>query len=228
VADLDLEARRSLQVEAEHAVVVVAPEPARNSQLGCPQTVEGGTDVVAIVGLEHHVVQLLRQLERRASQGDGVVAGVAVVEAHFERDALGDLHLEPVRLAEAEAVGQERDGLFVRHRRQYDVAESHAVREETVRHQRRREWGRCVGGGEDDLDVGSPRRLHPGQPSDPTIFSRAAVLDHREARRLEARDRAVEPFGIDRFESDRHGVVRRAALDDESVRPSVDTPSARA
>ena len=117
-----------------------------------------------LVGLEHHVVQHLRQVEGRPSQCDGVMACVAVVEAHLERDALGDLRLEPVRLAEAEAVGQEGGRLLEGRRGQHDVAESHLVGQESPRDQRRRERGRCVGQAEDDLDVGPPGRRGPGQP----------------------------------------------------------------
>ena len=84
MAELDLEAGRRLQVEAEHAVVVVTAEPVRDRQLGGPRAVERGPDVVAGVRLEHHVVEALRQIERRARQRDGVVPRVAVVEAHLE------------------------------------------------------------------------------------------------------------------------------------------------
>jgi hypothetical protein len=62
VAHLDEEAGGAGDVEAEHAVVVVASEPVGDGQFGGPGPVERGPDVVALVDLEHHVVQLLGQL----------------------------------------------------------------------------------------------------------------------------------------------------------------------
>ena len=103
MADLDLEAGRAGDVEAEHAVVVVAAEAVRDRQVGGPRPVERGADVVAVVGLEHHVVQRLRQLERRPGERERVVPFVAVVEADLEHDAAAELHLEPVGLLQARA-----------------------------------------------------------------------------------------------------------------------------
>ena len=59
---------------------------------------------------------------------------VAVIEAHFEFDALRDLHLEPVRLREAEAVDQEGMRLVERSRREHRVPEPDAFGEEPARH----------------------------------------------------------------------------------------------
>ena len=82
------------------------------------------------------MVQRLGQVERRLGQGEGVVARVAVVEAHLELDALGDLHLQPVRLRHAEPVGDERMGLVEGGGGEHDVAEPDPVGEEPARHQR--------------------------------------------------------------------------------------------
>ena len=83
------------------------PSPFGIGEIGCPHAVERGADVVALVRLEHDVVQRLRQVERRLRERKRVVPRVAVVEADFEFDARRDLHLEPVRLREAEAVDKE-------------------------------------------------------------------------------------------------------------------------
>src|SRR5215471_9609479 len=87
VADLDLEPGRALHVEAERAVVVVAAQPVGERQAGGQRPVERPADVVELVGLDHHVVQRLGELERGAGDGQRVVAGVAVEEPDQEVDA---------------------------------------------------------------------------------------------------------------------------------------------
>ena len=46
IADLDQEPGGACDVEAEHAVVVVASEPVRNGEARRPRPIERGTDVV--------------------------------------------------------------------------------------------------------------------------------------------------------------------------------------
>jgi hypothetical protein len=85
------------------------PSPLGIGEVTGPRPVERGADVVAVVGLDHDVVQHLGQVERRAGQCHRVMAGVAVEEPDLELDAGGELHLQPVGLPEAEAVGEECD-----------------------------------------------------------------------------------------------------------------------
>jgi hypothetical protein len=96
VADLDLEAGRQCDVEAEHLIVGMLAEAAGDGAARFPRAVEGVADVVAVGDLDHEVVQLLGQVERCPHQCQRVVPRVAVVEADLELDARGDLGLEPV------------------------------------------------------------------------------------------------------------------------------------
>ena len=79
------------------------PRPFGIGRPGRPCPVEGGAHVVAIVGLEHHVVQGLRQVERCVGESQRVVPFVAVVEADLEHHAAAEVHLEPVGLLAARA-----------------------------------------------------------------------------------------------------------------------------
>ena len=117
-----------------------------------------------------------------------MVALVAVVEADLELDARGDLHLQPVRLAEAEAVDEERVRLVERGRGEHDVPEPDAFGEEPAGHERRRERRRPLGRGR-----GRPRRARPtgrwsargARPGGPRTSSSAAS-DERRSRRPRA------------------------------------------
>src|SRR5918995_7084398 len=84
VADLDLEAGRRCDVEAEHLIVGMLAEAAGDGAARFPRAVEGVADVVAVGDLDHEVVQLLGQVERCPHQCQRVVPRVAVVEADLE------------------------------------------------------------------------------------------------------------------------------------------------
>jgi hypothetical protein len=228
VADLDHEAGGTGDVEAEHAVVVVHPEAVRDDKARRPRPVEGGAHVVAAVRFDHQVVQFLGQVERRLGQGQGVVARVAMVEAHLELDALGDLHLQPVRLGHPEPVGDEGVGLVEGGGGEHDVAEPDAVGEEPARHQLRcvRRGGVLEAG--DQLDRDPPRRHRPSEAPDPP--SRTLVVAARlgaEAGDVEASDEGVEGGVVAGVQADEGTVVGRAGLDDHALGLVVVTPCRR-
>ena len=146
-----------LHVEAEHAVVVVTAEPVRDRQARCPRPVEGGADVVALAGLDHDVVQHLGQLERRPGQGDGVVALVAVVEAHLAA------RCPPRSPSRASRTGRcpspsvrKRCDSSKRGRGEHDVAEADALGEEATGHERRRERRVGVLAARSTISTGTP------------------------------------------------------------------------
>ena len=102
-------------------------------------------DVVVFVGFELHVVQRLAEVERHLGERDGVVAFVAVVEAHFEFDTFHDLGLDPVGLRHAEAVEQEPFGVGEVEDGERDVPDSHAVGLKASGDEFRCERCRCLG-----------------------------------------------------------------------------------
>jgi hypothetical protein len=226
VADLDLEPGRGLQVEAEHAVVLVTAEPVRDGQVRRPRAVEGGPDVVALVQLEHDVVEVLRQCERRPRHCERVVSPVAVVEAHLEVDPRGELGLEPVRLGEAEAVGEELVGLVERRRGEDRVPEAHAVGEEAARDEGGGEGSGRVGRLQHDLDLDPPRRRRPHEPLHPPLATVAVYELGTDA--LQSGDDGVERRRIHRLDPDGDRVVGRAGLHEQPVGPLVVAPGAGA
>ena len=138
----------------------------------------------------------------------------------------GELRLEPVRLGEAEALGQEHVGLLQCGRGEDDVAEAHAVGEEAAGDQRRGRTGSAR-----RPAAGRPRRRRPRAP-----WSGRAVAPARSPRvpvatsapiALQPADCAVERLGVDRLEADRDRVVGRARLDEHPVGASVVAPGVR-
>ncbi len=92
-----------------------------------------------LVRLDHQVVQLLGQLERRLGQRQGVVPGVAVVEAHLELDARRRSPSPASPTAPSRARRwRSACGLVEGGRGEHGVAEADAVGEEAAGHQRRR------------------------------------------------------------------------------------------
>ena len=76
------------------------------------------------------MVQRPGQLERRLGQRKGVVARVAVVEAHLQLDAIGELRLHPVRLLHPEPLGGEGARLLEGSGGEHGVAEPDATGQE--------------------------------------------------------------------------------------------------
>ena len=165
-------------------------------------------DIVAVVGLDHHVVQLLRQVERRVRQRHRVMAGVAVVETHLELHPLGDVHLQPVRLREPETVNQEGVRLVEGRRGEHDMAEPDAFGQEPARHQRRREHRRRQFDPFDHLDPHAPRRRGVHQPPDPPRHDLGVrALDDLMAGGAQSGGDPVEGVPVDRLEADEEGIV---------------------
>ena len=149
-----------------------------------------------------------------------------MVEAHLQDDPLGDLHLQPVRLAEAQTVDQEGVRLVECGRGEHRVAEPDATCVEASWHKRREE--RSGNGGEPggDLDVGAPRRGHPGESLDPPRRQQRVVddLDRRVAGSGEAGDHGIEHRCVGSLESDERCVVGLARRHDHTLRPLVVAP----
>ena len=225
MADLHLEARGRHHVEAEHAVVVVAAQAVGDAEPGTPRPVERAAHVVAVRHLDHDVVQPLGHLERSAGEGDGVVALVAVVEAHLELDALGDLHLEPVGLLHAQALGEEGVRLVERQGGEDGVAEAHPLGEEAAGHERRREGSGLAGEPVHELHPDAPRRhgVHEvGDPPGRPLLVGALV--QLVAGGAQPRGERVEGGGVGGLEAQVGGVVGRAGLDDEALHRRVVAP----
>ena len=189
------------------------PSPFGIGEVAGPRPVEGRADVVAVVRLEHDVVQRLGQLERRPGERHRVVPLVAVVEAHLELDARGELHLEPVGLPEAEPLDDERVRLVERGGGEHGVAEADALGEEPARHRvaTRRAWRQRRA-------RAPPRPVRPTAPSTRTSRStrrsasvRCRPVDQPRDQPAASRpDDGVERRLVERLEADEHGVVGRS------------------
>ena len=219
VAELDLEAGRGLQVEAEHPVVVVTAEPVRDRQLGVPTP--GRTRP------RRRRAEFASNITwcRRCGSSNGARASATVWwralqwKKRTSRSIPGASSVSSQSdCASPRPVGEEADRLVEGRRGEHDVPEPDALGEEAARHQRRRVRRRRARRARARARRRRPtaRRCGPGG-------RRAArevvvgALDDVGADPAEPVDGGVEGGAVDGLEADGDRIVGRAGLHHEPL-----------